>query len=110
MILGSGIYPLLIPALLAALVLSHYAGATQFSENIQTLILKPGYLILLLSTGLFLITYLGLHIPYHPNILTMPWAYFPLLLVLCITSLVSIACLEKEFDLIRVIFFFVLAP
>ena len=105
MILGSGIYPLLIPALLAALVLAHYAGATPFSANVQTLIFKPGYLILLLSTELFLIAYLGLHIPYHPNILRMPWAYFPMLLVLCTTTLVWIACLEKELDLIGVIFY-----
>jgi len=105
MILGSGIYPLLVPALMAVLVLAHYAGATRFSANVQTLILKSGYLILLLSTGLFLIAYLWLYIPYHPNILTMPWAYFPLLLVLCITTLVWIACLEKELDLIGVIFY-----
>jgi hypothetical protein len=108
MILGSGIYPLLVPALLAALVLAHYAGATQFSANVQTLILKPGYLVLLLSAGLFLSAYLGLYIPYHPNILTMPWAYFPLLLAICFITLVWIACLEKELDLIGVIFYFCL--
>jgi len=108
MILGSGIYPLLVPALLAVLVLAHYAGATRFSANLKTMILKPGYLVLLLSAGLFLSAYLGLYIPYHPNILTMPWAYFTLLLALCFITLVWIACLEKELDLIGVIFYFCL--
>ena len=106
--LGSGVYPLIIPVLIAALLIVHYANIGPFFANLQTLILKPGYLTLLFSAGLFLSCYWGLYIPYHPGILTMPWAYFPVLSALSLITMLWIACLEKDLELIELIFFFCL--
>ena len=104
--LGFGVYPLLAPALLAVLLGLFLTGVKPFLENIQNLLSQQGYLTLLLCLGLFLAAYRWFYIPYHPEILKMPWAYFRILFALAIFSVLWVGFFTKPAEHIGFIWCF----
>ena len=106
--LGFGVYPLLAPALIAVLLGLFLIGTKPFLENIQNLLSQPGYLAFLLCLGLFLAAYRWLYIPYHPEILKMPWAYFRVLFALSIFSVLWVGFFAKTTEHIVFIWCFCL--
>lgn len=106
--LGFGVYPLLIPALVLAFFGSIRIGPSFFAKNLQKICLKPGYLVFLSTLSLFFINYIGAYIPYHPETLAMPWAYFWVLLALCILSILWVTLFNQDNELIGFIWMFCL--
>jgi len=106
--LGFGVYPLLAPALIAVLLGLFLIGAKPFLENIQNLLSQPGYLAFLLCLGLFLAAYRWFYIPYHPEIMKMPWAYFRVLVALSIFSVLWVGFFTKTTEHIEFIWCFCL--
>lgn len=106
--LGFGVYPLLIPALILALLGFFWIGSQSFVINFQKTVVEPGYLVFLSLLGLFFACYRGFYLPYHPEILVMPWSYFQVLFGLCIVTVLWIVILDKDTDLIGFIWSFCL--
>ncbi|MDH6504723.1 hypothetical protein [Polynucleobacter sphagniphilus] len=106
--LGFGVYPLLIPVLIAALLGLMLIGIKPFLTNIQDCLPSRGCLVLLGGLGLFLVCYRGLYIPYHPEALKMPWGFFPILFALSIFTVLWIAFFTKPSEHIRFIWCFCL--
>lgn len=98
--LGFGVYPLLIPAPLLALLGGFWISPRPFVKNLQKTVLAQGYLVFLTLLVLFFACYRGFYLPYHPEILIMPWSYFRVLFGLCLFTLFWVALFEKESDLI----------
>lgn len=101
--LGFGVYPLVIPALLAALFGGAWIGLGPFISNLKKTFLEPGYPVFLILIGLFFASYRGFFIPYRPEIHTMPWLYFWVLFILSLLIVLWVALFNKDKDLIRFI-------
>jgi hypothetical protein len=106
--LGFGVYPLVIPALMVAVLVGAWVGLRPYIHNLQKMTLEPGYLVLLILIGLFFACYGGFYIPYRPDILTMPWLYFWILTILSLLIVFWIVFLFKNADLITFIWSFCL--
>ncbi len=106
--LGFGVYPLLIPAVIAALLGLRLIGVKPFLANLQDCLPSRGYLALLGVLGLFLACYRGLYIPHHPEVLKMPWGFFPILFALSIFTVLWIAFFTKPSEHIGFIWCFCL--
>lgn len=106
LVLGFGVYPLLIPAALIALIALFFIEPTPFLKNIQRGLTQLGYLALLFCLGLFLASYRGFYVPYHPEILKMPWAYFGVLFTLSMFTLLWIGLFTSTKEHILFIWFF----
>lgn len=102
LILGFGAYPLIVPMAVGLL----YYSKKSFFKNILNTLLTPGFLSLFTITVFFLSFYWGLYIPYHPNILRMPFGYFPILSTISIVSLLWFSCLGKNNSPIKFIWLF----
>lgn len=103
-ILGFGVYPLMIPAI----IVTSFFGTKKYPRNLMIMIHKPGYLTLLMMIFLFLGCYWGLYTPYSLEPHNLQWAYFPTLSILCITTLLWVGCLQKNIEIIGFIWFFCL--
>ncbi len=101
--LGFGVWPLVIPGLLAALLGGVSIGLQPFIQNLQKTALEPGYLVFLILIGLFFACYRGFYLPYRPDMLTMPWLYFWVLFILSLLIVLWTALFNKDCDLIRFI-------
>lgn len=91
-------------AIVAALI----APTNLFWKNIRHTWSQSRFLLFLILLASFACCYLGFYIPYHPNILQMPWGYFSVLYTLSILVIVWISCFTKSSDLIRFIWYFCL--
>lgn len=94
-VLGFGVYPLLIPTFIAAILGLILFGIKPFLTNICGSLTSKGYLSFLGALGIFFVCYRGLYIPYHPEVLKMPWGFFPVLFVLSIFTVLWIAFFTK---------------
>ena len=101
--LGFGVWPLVIPALLVALLGRTWICLQPFIKNLQTTALAPGYLVFLILIGLFFVCYRGFFIPYRSEIHTMPWLYFWVLFILSPLIVIWVALFDKDKDLISFI-------
>lgn len=98
----------MIPALLIALLGGLWISPHSFVKSLQKTALTPGYLFFLTLLGLFFVCYRGFYLPYHPEILVMPWSYFRVLLSLCLLTALWVTLFEKNVDLIGFIWLFCL--
>lgn len=106
--LGFGVYPLLIPSLVLAIIGFIWIGPQSFVKNLQKNLLKPGCLLFLAILSLFFACYRGFYLPYHPEILVMPWSYFRVLYGLSILTVLWIAFFNHDIGLIEFIWLFCL--
>jgi len=104
--LGFGIYPLLILGLIFSLSALLYLDAKLFLTKICNALTQSGFLFFLVLVVLFLISYWGFYIPYRPEITKMPWAYFEVLFVLSIISLLYVVISAKAKEQIEFIWYF----
>ncbi len=104
--LGFGVYPLMLPAVVIALVGLFFVGYTPYISNIRNLMPAPGFWVFLVLLGLFFVSYSGFYIPYHPNLLKMPRAYFPVLFALSLFTVFCVCFLSKYTQVIDFIWFF----
>ena len=103
--LGFGVYPLLALVLIAVIVCLLLIGSKPFLENFKILLSQRGYRALLLFLGLFLASYRGFYIPYHPEIFKMPWGYFGVLSALSAFTILWVGFFENSKDHIRFIWY-----
>lgn len=108
MTLGFGVYPGLILALFMALIGGIWIGPQAFINNSQKAILKPDFLLFLTTLGLFFACYRGFYVPYHPEILVMPWSYFRVLFSLSFFTIIWVSFFDDDLDLIEFIWSFCL--
>lgn len=106
--LGFGVYPLVIPALIAALLGSRLLGVKPFLANLQDSLSSSGLLTLLGALGLFLVCYRSFYIPYQPEALKMPWGFFPILIILSFLATIWIAFFKELSEHIAYIWCFCL--
>jgi hypothetical protein len=108
LIIGFGIYPLIIPGLILTSLALVYVGINPFWKNICDAWSQPGFLFFLALLVAFACCYRSFYIPYHPDILQMPWGYFSVLFALSALVIVWISCFSKSTDLIGFIWYFCL--
>lgn len=108
LILGFGVYPLIIIGLIFSLSVHIHLDAKLFLTKIRDPLSQSGFLFFLVLVALFLISYLGFYIPYHPEITKMPWAYFEVLFALSAISLIWVGIFTKNSERIEFIWCFCL--
>lgn len=108
LILGFGVYPLLILGLIFSLSVLLNLEAKLFLTKICDPLTKPGFLFFLALVALFLILYWGFYIPYRLEITKMPWAYFEVLFALFTISLLWVGIFTKTSERIEFIWYFCL--
>lgn len=106
LILGLGVYPLLgLGLALSAFTITNL-GFEPFWQNKRRLWNWPGFWIFAGLLIVFACCYRGFYIPYHPEILKMPWGYFSVLFTLSALTIFWVSCLSKNSDLINFIWYF----
>ena len=89
----------------AALGLRH--GDVKTSLHNMLLIWGRSRFLLLVALFIgFISCYGGFHIPYHPEILKMPWGYFTVLFTLSALAVFCVSFLSKNSDLVNFIWYF----
>ena len=108
LIIGFGIYPLIIPGLILTLLALVYVGINPFWTNMRHAWSQLGFLLLFVLLVAFAICYRSFYIPYHPDALQMSWGYFSVLFALSALVIVWISCFSKSTDLIGFAWYFCL--
>ena len=103
-ILGLGAYPLVIPTLIGILA----CAKKSFFSGAFSALSAPGFLSIFTTYIFFLGCYWSFYIPYHPDVLQMPWGYFPILTALSIITLLWFSCLDNNARPLQFIWLFCL--
>lgn len=106
LILGFGVYPLLVLGLIIVALALPNLSIKLLWEDIHRLLNWPGFWIFAGLLIVFACCYRGFYIPYHPEILKMPWGYFGVLFTLSALTVFWVSCLSKNSGLINFIWYF----
>lgn len=101
-ILGFGIYPLLLGLIFIIPTIIRF-GPRPFLCIINSPLSRTGFVIFLSLLSLFLLCYYKLYVPYHPEVLQMPWGYFGVLFFLSSLVVIWIAHLRTCDELLQFI-------